>query len=244
MKVTGRLHGWLPVIIALALVIAVAPFLWASSPGPGVTADQALTKLQEGNARFSGGSVTHPNCDPARRSLTASQGQTPFATILSCSDSRVPVELLFDSGIGDLFIIRVAGNVADTDEIGSMEYGVDHLGTPLLVVLGHTKCGAVTATVQEAAVHGHLPSLIGKIEPAVEKAKSANPSAGKEALVDEAIKANIWQAIEDTLSESETIRKAVIAGKAKVVGALYDIEKGTVTFLGSHPNQAKILAGQ
>ena len=94
MKLTGRLHGWLPVTIALALVIAVAPFLWASSPGPGVTADQALTKLQEGNARFSGGAVSHPNCDPARRSLTASQGQTPFATILSCSDSRVPVELL------------------------------------------------------------------------------------------------------------------------------------------------------
>ncbi|MHC1741455.1 MAG: carbonic anhydrase [Syntrophobacteraceae bacterium] len=244
MKRSGRLLGWLPVTIALALVIAVAPFLWASGPGPGLSADQAMTRLQEGNARFSGGSVTHPNCDPARRSLTASQGQAPFVTILGCSDSRVPVELLFDSGIGDLFVIRVAGNVADTDEIGSMEYGVDHLGTPLLVVLGHTKCGAVTATVQEASVHGHIPSIVGKIEPAVEKAKSANPSKGKEALVDDAIKANIWQAIEDTLSESETIRKAVVEGKLKVVGAMYDIDKGTVAFLGNHPNQAKILAGQ
>jgi carbonic anhydrase len=244
MKVRGRHHGWLPVTIALALVIAVAPLIWASGPGPGITADEGLAKLKEGNARFSGGSVTHPNCDPTRRSLTASQGQQPFVTVLSCSDSRVPVELLFDTGIGDVFVIRVAGNVADSDEIGSMEYGVDHLGTPLLLVLGHTKCGAVTATVQEAVVHGHIPGLIDKIEPAVEKAKAANPSLGRDALVDEAIKANIWQAIEDTLRESETLRKHAIAGKVKVVGALYDIEKGTVTWLGNHPDQAKILAGQ
>ncbi len=244
MKASGRRHGWLPIVTILAIVMLSVPVLWASSQGPGISADDALAKLKEGNARFAGGTLTHPNSDSARRALTASKGQTPFVTILSCSDSRVPVELLFDAGIGDLFVIRVAGNVADTDEIGSMEYGVDHLGTPLLVILGHTKCGAVTATVQEAQVEGHIPSLIGKIEPAVEKAKADNPSMGREALVDEAIKANIWQAIEDTLSQSEIIRKRTIAGKVKVVGALYDIEKGTVTFLGPHPDQAKILAGQ
>lgn len=244
MKVSGKLHGWLPVVMSLALVVMFAPFILASSQGSGISGDDALAKLKEGNARFSGGTVAHPNCDPARRSLTAAQGQAPFVTILSCSDSRVPVELLFDTGIGDVFVVRVAGNVADTDEIGSMEYGVDHLGTPLLVVLGHTKCGAVTATVQEAQVEGHIPSLIGKIEPAVEKAKADHPSLGRDALVEEAIKANVWQAIEDTLSQSEIIRKRAIAGKVKVVGALYDIEKGTVNFLGPHPDQAKILAGQ
>lgn len=244
MRMRGRHCAGLAGLITLALVVALAPCLWASGPGPGITADDAIGKLKDGNTRFSSGAATHPNSDSARRSSTALDGQKPYVTVLSCSDSRVPVETVFDAGIGEIFLVRVAGNVADVAEIGSMEYGVDHLGTPLLIVLGHTKCGAVTATVQEASVHGHIPVLVDKIVPAVEKAKAANPSLGREALVDEAIKANIWQAIEDTLTQSEIIRKHTIAEKVKVVGALYDIEKGTVTWLGSHPEQAKILAGQ
>src|SRR5512143_4155712 len=121
------------------MLVLTAPAL-ASGPGAGVSPDAALAMLQDGNARFAAGKPQHPHQDKARRVQTATKGQTPFATILSCSDARAPVELLFDQGVGDLFVVRVAGNVAGVDEIASMEYAADHLHTPLLVILGHSKC--------------------------------------------------------------------------------------------------------
>lgn len=217
-------------------------FCWAAGDAPAMSADDALRLLKEGNSRFIATSVQHPNQDVARRNSTAAKGQQPFATILSCSDSRVPVEVLFDRGVGDIFVIRVAGNVANADETGSMEYAVDHLGTPLLVVLGHTKCGAVTAVVKSEDLHGNIIPIGKAIFPAVAAARAGNPNSPAEALLNEAIKANVWQAIEDVFRTSPAIVGKVKAGKLKVEGAVYDIESGNVTWMGKHPKQDKLVS--
>ena len=213
-------------------------------PGPAGQADRllrdaAMMLLKEGNARFAAGKSQHPNLDAERRNSTVAQGQEPFATILACSDSRDPVELLFDRGVGDLFVIRVAGNVAGPSELASIEYGVGHLHTSLLVVMGHSKCGAVTAAVKDAEVHGHIPALIQRIKPAAERAKQE--TSAPEELIPAAIRANVWQTITDTLKQSSAVRELVVAGKLQVFGAVYDLETGKVTWLGMHPGQEELL---
>lgn len=231
----------------LALVLAVifmigASQLQASSDVQTVSPDEAVGMLKEGNGRYVSGAPKHPNQDQARRSVTSSKGQQPFATVLGCSDSRVPPEILFDSGVGDVFVVRVAGNVADTDETGSVEYGVDHLGTPVLVVLGHSHCGAVTAVVQKAELHGSIRPLVANIKPAVARAKAMNPGLSGDGLVEEAVKANVWQTISDLFRSSHAVRDRVKAGKLKVIGALYDIESGKVAWMGPHPEQDTLIA--
>lgn len=211
----------------------------ANTPG-GPNADQALAMLREGNMRFLTGKVQRPNSDAARRAETAT-GQAPFAIVLSCADSRVPVELAFDRGIGDVFVIRVAGNVSDTDEIGTIEYGVGHLHAPLVVVMGHSACGAVQAVASGAEVHGSIPGLVDNIIPAVEWVKANRPELTGDALVAAAVEANVWQSIDDLLSESQEVRTAVESSGVKVVGAVYDIATGRVRFMGEHPYQSKII---
>ena len=203
--------------------------------------DEALRTLRDGNDRFTAGTLEHPRQDIARAAATARDGQFPIATVLSCSDSRVPVEILFDGGIGDLFVVRVAGNVADVDEIGSIEYGVGHLGTPLLIVLGHSKCGAVTAVVTDAEVHGLIPPLVANIRPAAETARQAFPDLAAADLVPEAIRANVWQTIDDICHNSPATRELLAAGKLMIVGAVYDLETGRVNWLGPHPDQGRLL---
>jgi len=156
------------------VVLGVAPAVFAAGTKLEMTPDEAMARLREGNGRYVAGKSTHPNTNSARRSETVKNGQHPFATVITCSDSRVPVERVFDQGVGDVFVIRVAGNVCDVDEVGSIEYGVDHLATPIHVVLGHTGCGAVTAVVTKAKLHGSIPPLVDNIEPAVEKAGKAH----------------------------------------------------------------------
>jgi len=230
-------------LFAFVVILSInAPVLWSSDAAPVMSPDAALNMLKESNSCFTGGAMKHPNADPDRRKQCTSGGQHPFATVLSCSDSRVPVEVLFDSGIGDIFVVRVAGNVADTDETGSIEYGVDHLGTPVLVVLGHTRCGAVTAVAQGAKLHGCIPALVENIEPAVAKAKATHPELTGDALVEEAVKANVWQAIDDVLKLSEAVRNRAKNGTVKIVGAIYDIESGKVNWMGSHPEQEQLIA--
>jgi carbonic anhydrase len=226
--------------LCAALLLLCAP-AFASSAGPAVTADQALTLLKEGNGRFVKDKEDHPNQGITARAQTAAKGQTPFACVLSCSDSRAPVEILFDRGIGDIFVIRVAGNVANVDEIASMEYGTDHLGIPLLVVLGHSQCGAVTAVAQKEQAHGNIPYLLKNIIPAVDAAKKQDPKASGEALVTMAVKANIWQAIEDVFKNSPVIGDRVKDGKLKVIGAYYELSTGRVSWLGEHPNQSNLI---
>ena len=183
----------------------------------------------------------HPNVDPARRTETGTRGQQPFVTILGCSDSRVPLETVFDQGIGDIFAVRVAGNVCDPDEMASIEYGVSQLGTHLLVVLGHTDCGAVTAAVTGAEVHGHMRGLVDKITPAVAEAQASHPDLHGKDLVPAATEANVWSSIEKLFLDSPMTRRYVKSGKLKVVGAIYDVKTGKVRWLGEHPKQKKLL---
>ncbi|MGA1876321.1 MAG: carbonic anhydrase [bacterium] len=205
-----------------------------SKPGP----DQAIAMLKEGNRRFVEGKLEHPHLDAARLTQAGKESQADhaYATIVSCSDSRVPVELIFDAGIMDIFVVRVAGNVCDVDEIGSIEYGLAHVHTPLLVILGHTQCGAVTAVTQslcgnEQDLEGNIPPLVDNIKPAVRRAMQKHPDLSGDALIHCAIEENVWQGIEDLFTASLYVRNMVKEGKARVAGALYDVGSGKVDWL-------------
>ena len=207
------------------------------------TAELAQKWLEEGNARFRAQQRRSPNSGLLRVRETAKNGQHPFVTILSCSDSRVPLEILFDRGVGDIFVIRVAGNIAGESEIGSIEYGVEHVGTPLLVILGHTKCGAVTAAATHAHTEGSITKVVGKIQPAVEKTKKNNPDISEETLVKKTTIENIWGGIEKLVKSSEIIRHLVGEHKLQVIGAIYDVETGKVEWLGEHADMKKLVGG-
>ena len=229
-------------ILAAMLLLFSSAVVFGSGDGPGISADEALNKLKEGNARFVKDTPSKANIDQKRR-LEIAKGQKPYVTILGCSDSRESLEHIFDAGLGDLFVIRVAGNVADTDELGSMEYGVDHLGTPLLLVLGHTACGAVTAVATKAEVHGHIPALVDNIIPAVDSArKKLGANASNDELVQKSITENIYQSMADILFKSPIIAKRVKEGKVIVIGALYHLDTGTIDWLGQHPEQDGLVA--
>jgi carbonic anhydrase len=207
----------------------------------GVTAEQAMAWLTEGNARWVSGNTTNPNIESSRRAQLAAEGQKPFVTVLSCSDSRIPTERVFDRGVGEVFTVRVAGSVAGGSETGTIEYGVGHLKTPLLVVMSHSKCGAVKAACAGADVHGKLKGLIDQITPAVDRAKRNNPGATEDQLVSAAIRENVWQTIFDLFKNSPELREKVTKGELKVVGAICDITTGKVDFMGEHPWQNELI---
>ena len=229
-------------LTAFLLVLGLCVAAQGSSTGPSIPADEALMLLKDGNARYAAGQSTHSHQGADRRAETAKGGQHPVATIIGCSDSREPLEILFDQGVGDIFVIRVAGNLAGPDELGSIEYGVGHLGTPVVLVLGHTACGAVTAAVQNAKVHGNIPTLINQIKPAVAKAKASSPTATGDELLNKSIKSNVWLTMENILRKSEEVREFVEGGKVLLVGGIYDLHSGQITWLGQHPDQGKIMA--
>ena len=186
---------------------------------------QVLQKLIEGNKRFSSSKQSHPNQDRERRQQLV-KGQKPFAVIVGCSDSRISPEIIFDQGLGDLFVIRVAGNIVDDVALGSIEYAVDHLGTQLIVVLGHSKCGAVTATVQGGAVHGHIGSIVQAIKPAIETARELPGD-----LTDNTIKANAGLVADQIQHSDPILSELARLDKIVVVSAYYDIESGEVHIL-------------
>ncbi|UDQ98225.1 carbonic anhydrase [Lentisphaerota bacterium WC36G] len=211
------------------------------------SAQECLDELKAGNKRFVEEKAIHPHSNKARLSLAGKedQGKYASATIITCSDSRVPVELIFDTGVMDIFVIRVAGNVCNTDEIGSIEYGLAHVNTPILVVLGHTQCGAVTAVTNAIEGHGHIlerniPALVAPIKPAVIKAKKAHPHKHGKELIPYAVEENVWQGIEDLFMKSPSTRKLVNNKKVKVIGAIYDVATGVVKWL-SEGKTTKIL---
>jgi carbonic anhydrase len=226
------------IVLLISLVLLIGSTVFAQQK---VTADQALQNLKSGNQRFVSGKQKHPNLNKEARKETTEKGQHPYVTIIGCSDSRVPIEAIFDAGIGEIFVIRVAGNVVDTDETGSIEYGVGHLHTPLLVVLGHSSCGAVTAVTRGDEVHGSIPALVDNIIPAVQKAKHDHGDKFSDKLVDAAIRNNVWQSIEDLLKNSSEVVHLVKEGKLKIVGAHYVLSSGEVEWLGEHPKQAELL---
>lgn len=189
--------------------------------GQMIDSKEALQKLIEGNNRFVAQKSIHPNQTPERWTELL-DGQKPFAVVIGCSDSRVPPEIIFDQGLGDLFIIRVAGNILDDIVIGSIEYAVAHLEIKLIVVLGHTKCGAITAIIQGDEAIGHTKSLVEAIKPAVKKAKNMEGD-----LLDNAIKINVDMVV-NQLKESKPIL-AKTEG-LEIRGAIYNLDSGKVNF--------------
>lgn len=207
------------------LLIIASTTAWSQQPANPAAADQALARLMEGNARYARHKEQHPDESLARRK-EMEQGQHPFAVVLSCSDSRVPPELIFDEGLGDLFVIRVAGNVAGDDELGSIEYAVEHLNTKLIVVLGHEKCGAVTAAVEGGNPPGHLKPLVSAIQPAVEEARNLPGDKIHNCVVANA------RRVARQLRESEPVLKEKVEQEGvKVVAAEYALDSGAVTLL-------------
>jgi carbonic anhydrase len=201
----------------------------SSSPG-GPSSDEALRQLLEGNQRFVKGETTSPRRAPADFRPLA-EGQRPIAVIVGCADSRVAPELLFDQGVGDLFIVRVAGNVVGGGGIfvkGSIEYGVAELGVPLIMVLGHSECGAVKAAIKHTDDHDALPSALGelvnRIRPAVVRAKGMPGDR-----LDNAIRANVSIGVETLRALRPIVAPAVKRGAVKVVGAFYDLRTGAVS---------------
>jgi len=193
------------------------------------TADEALQRLKEGNARFVTGTARFSTRREGHVDLAS--GQSPYATILGCSDSRVPPELIFDAGFGELFVIRVAGNVLGPAILGTLQYAATHLHTPLFVVLGHEGCGAVDATialkttgaVQKSGIH----FLLREILPSLEGLDLQQPA---EALLRSAVEANVREAVRQLLSTEEA-RERVEEGQVKLVGAVYELETGKARFL-------------
>ncbi len=197
----------------------------ASRPAP--SADALWAELMAGNKRFVAGKPRARALVPLRRKLAA--GQSPHVIVLACSDSRVAPEILFDQTLGDLFVIRTAGNVVDTVALGSIEYAVDHLHSTVLVVLGHQKCGAVQAACSgENMPSKNLDAIVEKINPAVTQAKSYAKGDG---LVEAAIRENVHQSAKDVLVNSAILREAVKAGKLKVIEAEYEFDTGKVARL-------------
>jgi carbonic anhydrase len=213
-----------------SLVAGTGPQVFAKrmATTEAMTPDQALQRLIEGNARYTSQQLTHPRQSMERISEVA-KGQKPFAVILGCSDSRVAPEILFDEGLGDLFVVRVAGNIATSDVIGSIEFAVAEFGSPLVMVLGHDRCGAVKATVEalekNVAVTGYIGTLARAIAPVVETVKD---QAGD--LIDNVVMANANYSAK-RLRQSPILTKAVKDGKLKIVAARYDLETGAVTMV-------------
>ena len=207
---------------------------WRLKPTPR----EALRIMQAGNERFAKGRATHANSEAERLILAGSenQGDYAYATVITCSDSRVPVELIFDAGVMDIFVVRVAGNVSTPTTIASMEYGLSHVYTPLLIFLGHSQCGALTAAVRKFREGGpagrkNLPDLLSKIMPAVQKAHAIYGDISDEDLIIKAIEENVWLGIEELLRKSPTVCNFVLSGKVKILGAIYDIPTGAVEWL-------------
>jgi len=192
----------------------------------------AWARLKQGNERFSKGEIiqfmvhlAHEINPEMRQSLL--KMQKPFATVVACSDSRIAPELIFNEGLGEVFVVRVAGNVLDPISLGSIEYGCAHLGTPLLVLLGHQFCGAVTAALQGAKVEGNIESIMQKLQPAIQTAKKSNIT-DQAKLLDCAIQENVKEMKTYMMDKSETIRKMVESGKVTVITAEYYMETGLV----------------
>ena len=214
---------------------------------------EAISRLKEGNSRFTAGNMQHPHDSnderaymaknsyenpggislgmtseqAAKRRIELAKSQHPFAIILSCSDSRVPPEIVFDEGLGDIFIVRVAGNVLNDEGLGSIEYGVDVLGARLIVVLGHQSCGAVDAAMKTVAARGKAPGHIQSLVTAIKPVVDATPKGD----LDTTIKANVKHVVDALRSSAPILKAKVDSGDVQVIGGYYALDTGAVTFL-------------
>jgi len=207
-----------------------------------IPAREALERLRAGNLRFVSESRAGEGASPARRTAVAAS-QEPFAAILGCSDSRVPVEIIFDQGLGDLFVIRVAGNIVAPSGVGSVEFAAERFGTRLVVVLGHSRCGAILATLEQLQRPAerqsrNLQSIVGRVRPAVEGLLATGLRDEPDALVREAVRANIRASVSNLRHGSELIEDLIQCDGMLVVGAEYSLESGLVDFFDGAPESA------
>src|SRR5438093_4948826 len=242
----------IPLLLVLLGLAGNNQFVCAADPDhadqPIVPPTEAISRLKEGNERYTKGKPQHPHesidertglatnsyenasliyPDMTKRREELAKSQHPFAVVLGCSDSRVPPEIVFDQGLGDLFVLRVAGNVIDDHSLGSIEYAVDHLSVRLIVVLGHQRCGAVKAAKETIAAKGeapaHIQSLVAAIKPAVESTLNGD--------LDATIKANVKDVVDALGSSTPILKGKVDAGDVRVIGGYYSLDTGAVTFL-------------
>ena len=206
--------------LTLISLLSLTTFVFgADHPAPSVDAGAALAKLKEGNARFSSSKVSQGKPTAAKRAETA-QAQHPFAIVLGCADSRTAPEIVFDQDFGDLFVVRTAGNLVDEHALGSIEYAVDHLGVRLIVVLGHTRCGAVTAALASDTAPGHVQSLVRDIQPAVKAAK------GKDGNVTDLTVAENARLMAAKIRNEASLGE--FAKEVRIISGVYDLDTGKV----------------
>lgn len=198
-----------------------------------ISPQEALTKLVEGNKRFSSDNSIHPNrCAETKNALL--KQQKPFAAVLSCSDSRVPIEIIFDAGLGDIFAVRTAGHVLSSEVLGSLEYAIKSLGVKLIIILGHENCGAINTAIQTydnksySELSDNLKSIMNHIYPAIENVKCNHTDDN---FLNHAVKANIYYQLEDLLKKDAYIKEKVKKGEIAIVGAMYSLATGNVEFL-------------
>ena len=209
-----------------------------------INAVEALARLREGNRRFvTGQSSTAALSRSAREALVA--GQEPFAIILGCSDSRVPAELVFDQSFGDLFVIRVAGNIVAPSQVGSVEFAASRFGTRLVVVMGHSQCGAITATLEElqglaTSQSRNLRSIVERVRPSVETLLNGSRDIDPDALIRLAVRANVRASVNHLRHGSELLERLIPEIGLLVVGAEYSLETGVVDFFENIPDAAEI----
>jgi carbonic anhydrase len=205
-----------------------------------ISAREALERLREGNGRFVSGARTGDTLTSQTRRRELAAGQEPCAIILGCSDSRVPAEIVFDQGLGDLFVIRVAGNIVASSQVGSVEFAAERFGTPLVVVLGHSRCGAVLATLEELMrprgnQSRNLRSIVDRVRPSVEALLATELRHDRDALVRHAVRANVRVSANQLRHGSEVIEQLIQTAGLLVVGAEYSLETGVVDFFEGVP---------
>lgn len=211
--------------LPLLFCLLAGPWARAADEDAGLTPAQALEMLRAGNRRYQQSALVHPH-QTAEHRLRLSQAQHPFAQVLACSDSRVSPEIVFDEGLGDLFVVRVAGNIVDDAVEASLEYGAEHLHVPLIVVMGHTGCGAVTAAVEAGETHDHVVSLMDAIFPSVLSTRGLAGDA-----VDNAVRANVTRWVRELRQSWPTLYRLHNAKRIAIVGAVYDLASGRVVWL-------------
>lgn len=213
------------VLISLMMLLSAGVGAMSAEEGLAISGEGARQKLIDGNKRYVDAKLSHPN-QTAQRRTEVTKRQQPFASVVSCSDSRVPPEIIFDQGLGDLFIIRLAGNILDDAALGSLEYAVEHLGVKYIMVLGHERCGAVDATVKGGEAPGHISSLVKAIQPAVDKVKNQPGD-----VLDNAVRANVSMVVQQLKSSGPILEELAKKGVLTIDGARYDLDDGKVTIL-------------
>ncbi len=214
------------IVRTLLLVSLAATVAFAEEHAAGPSADSILAELKAGNQRHVTGSYKPNNHKTLARRSELAAGQHPGAIILSCADSRVPPEIVFDQGLGDLFVVRVAGNIVEDAGLGSMEYAVEHLGSKLIVVLGHERCGAVDATLKGGEAPGHIAELVRKIQPAIDKSKGLPGDK-----LDNAVITNVKLVVSHLKAAKPILSDQSSNKKIRIVGARYDLDTGIVTWI-------------